>query len=230
MKTKPDVLVLHGGGGPASVARVVEALSTVANVSAPIHPGFMHTPQTVTTVAALADHYAAGLAEDTLVIGFSMGGWIGAELALRTRIRGLVLVNAVGIDVPSEPIADVASLTPLQLSALSMHDPVKFAIDPTKLAPEQLAAMQSNRAAMAVYGKAGMTDPTLAPRLVSVEVPVLVVWGESDRVSTPAYGRAFAAAFPRGRFELIAGAGHMPQLEQPSALLAAIKKFDDRLS
>ena len=42
---------------------------------------------------------------------------------------------------------------------------------------------------------------------------------------TADYGRAFAAAIPGARFELIRGAGHLPHLEQPAATFAAIDAF-----
>lgn len=44
----------------------------------------------------------------------------------------------------------------------------------------------------------------------------------ADRVVTPAYGAAYAAAFGNARFEVIPGAGHLPQIEQPEATLALI--------
>ena len=49
--------------------------------------------------------------------------------------------------------------------------------------------------------------------------------GDSDGVVRPDYGRAFAAAFPNGRFELIAACGHLPQLEQPEALERLVEQF-----
>jgi pimeloyl-ACP methyl ester carboxylesterase len=56
-----------------------------------------------------------------------------------------------------------------------------------------------------------------------MRVPVLVVWGEEDRLlgdATPA--RLAAAGVPVAR---IAGAGHMPQLEAPDAVHRAIASF-----
>ena len=83
--------------------------------------------------------------------------------------------------------------------------------------------MAGNRAALAVYGGA-MADPTLRERLASILVPALVLWGESDRIADPDYGRAFAAAIPGGRFRLLHGTGHVPQIETPQLLLAAISQ------
>lgn len=224
----PAVLVLHGGGGPLTVARFVDAMSAHARVLAPVHPGFAGTPRPdgFDSIEQIADAYVALLDElaltDVLVVGFSIGGWIANALALRagSRLRGVVLVDGAGIMVDGEPCADVFSLTPQQLSALSCHDPARFGIDPSALSEAQKAGMAANMRTLAAYGRArDMGDAGLRARLADVRVPVLVVWGESDRVVTPAYGRAVAASFPDARFELIAQCGHMPQIEQPERLL-----------
>ena len=70
-----------------------------------------------------------------------------------------------------------------------------------------------------------MHDPKLLRRLARVAVPTLVIWGESDGIATPAYGRAYAAALPNARFELVREAGHLPQIEQPAATLALVDAF-----
>ena len=224
------VLVLHGGGGPLSVAGFAEAMSRNARVFTPIHPGFNGTirPDWLDSVDKLANTYLEWIAEnelrDVLVVGFSMGGWIAASMAAQdaSRLRGVVLVNAVGIAVEGEPIADVFGMSPQEIRALSFHDPDKFRIEPT---PQQIAITAANFKTLAVYGKE-MRDSNLASRLAGVTTPALVAWGESDRIATPAYGRAFAAAFGNGRFAPIAESGHMPQIEQPARLLALVEKFD----
>ncbi|SDX55773.1 Pimeloyl-ACP methyl ester carboxylesterase [Amycolatopsis xylanica] len=226
---KPTLL-LHGGAGPQSVAGFARLLAGRARVITPTHPGFGGTerPDWLTTVAGLADVYARLLDERDLrevaVIGNSIGGWIAAELALRSpRVGNLVLVNAVGIVVDGEPIADVSQLSMDELAKLSYHDPEKFRVDPESLSPEQKLGMAANRAALAVYGNGtAMTDPTLKERLAGITQPTLVVWGESDGIVTPGYGRALAAAIPGARFQLLTGAGHVPQIEAPERLLEAI--------
>lgn len=224
------VLMLHGGGGPASIAGFAEAMSMHAQVFAPIHPGFNGTarPEALDSVDKLARTYLDWIAahdlRDVLLVGFSMGGWIAASMAAQDagRLRGVVLANAVGIEVEGETIADVFGMAPQEIRALSFHDPDKFRFEPT---PQQLAMTAANFQTLAVYGR-GMRDPQLKARLASVTIPALVAWGESDRIATPAYGRAYAAAFGHGRFASIAEAGHMPQIEQPAKLLALINEFD----
>ena len=70
-----------------------------------------------------------------------------------------------------------------------------------------------------------MTDPTLLGGSPTSTCPALVVWGEADRIADPDYGRAFAAAIPGARFELLPGTGHVPQMETPELLLEALTAF-----
>jgi len=68
-------------------------------------------------------------------------------------------------------------------------------------------------------------DATLLGRLAKVTVPTLVLWGEADRIGDPEYGRAYAAAIPSARFQLLAKTGHVPQIETPEQARAAIWDF-----
>lgn len=229
------VLVLHGGGGPATVAPLAGHLSAQFHTLMPTHPGWNGTPRLDGRdgIAALARLYLEVLAtrelRDVVVIGSSLGGWIGAEMALADRegrLSGLVLINAVGAQVEGESVRDVFELTPHELAGLSWHDPERFLASAPQMTPERVAQQQGNLAAMrALLGGPGMEDPALLPRLAGVRVPTLVLWGESDRVVTPQYGAAYAAAFANARFMVIPGAGHLPHLEQPGTTFAQIDAF-----
>jgi pimeloyl-ACP methyl ester carboxylesterase len=223
-RTQP-VLLLHGGAGPASVAGFADLMAARWNtrVLVPTHPGFDGTPRpdALDSVQALAALYTDLLDTEDLwdvtVVGNSIGGWIAAELALRhsPRVSGIALVNAVGIDVPEHPVTDVSGLTPDQLRRLSFHDPDRFPPDPSRRPGPDLAALGA-------YTRGSMADPTLRDRLAGLDLPVHVVWGESDGIAVPAYGRAFADAIPGAVFTTIPRAGHLPQIEAPEELLAAI--------
>jgi pimeloyl-ACP methyl ester carboxylesterase len=56
-------------------------------------------------------------------------------------------------------------------------------------------------------------------------VPTLVLWGDSDGIVTPSYGRAYSALIPGARFELIAKAGHHPEIEQAEAFVDHLAAF-----
>ncbi len=222
-RTRP-FLLLHGGAGPFSVAGFGDLLASRWNtrVITPTHPGFAGTPrpESLSNVGALARVYADLLDTmdlwDVTVIGNSIGGWIAAELALlgSPRLSGAVLVDAVGVDVPGHPVTDVSGLKPDELRALSFHDASRFPPNPAAPGPD-LAALRA-------YTGMAMADPTLLGRLGELELPVRVVWGESDGIAGVEYGRALAEAIPGAVFTVISGAGHMPQLETPEQLLQVI--------
>ncbi|MFJ1974687.1 alpha/beta fold hydrolase [Streptomyces sp. NPDC087903] len=233
--TGRPTLVLHGGGGPATVAGLAAHLSRTAHTITPTHPGWNGTerPDWLTGVDDLALAYlhhlhALGL-RDVLVVGSSLGGWTAAEMAVRDTagiITGLVLIDAVGVDVPGEPIRDFFALDARGIADYAWHDSDRYFQDPTLLPPEQLAAMQANMATLrALAGDPNMYDPKLLHRLRHVDVPTLLLWGESDRIVTPAYAKTYADAFPDAHLEVIPQAGHLPHIEQPEATFAALDAY-----
>ena len=233
------VLLLHGGAGPFSVAGFGELLSSSepARVITPVHPGFDGTPrpEQLTSIASLAAVYGQLLRDlglsDVCVVGNSVGGWIAAELALAEsaapdrRVSSVVLVDAAGLAIDAAPIPDFFSLTLDQVFDLSYFNPDKFRIDPAALPAERQAALAANRAALLVYAGTAMGDRTLAGRLPAIRIPTLVVWGAADRMIPVQHGQAYAGAIPGAQFRLITDAGHLPQLENPAELLAAVWEF-----
>jgi pimeloyl-ACP methyl ester carboxylesterase len=232
-------LVLHGGGGPQTVAPIVGHLAATMHVFAPTHPGWNGTirPDGIASIADLAVAYLDRLLDhgerDVVVIGSSIGGWIALEMAIRAaadeRYAGLIGavidIDGVGAVVDGEPIADFFALDARGLAEVAWHDPQRGYLDPAGFSDEQRAIQQSNGHTMSVIAGRGMSDPTLLGRLGALAVPTLVVFGESDRVVTPAYGRVVAAAIPGAEFAEVAAAGHLPQLEAPEATWAVIDAF-----
>jgi pimeloyl-ACP methyl ester carboxylesterase len=201
--TDRTALVLHGGGGPRTVAPIVGHLATAFHVLAPTHPGWDGTsrPAEIDSVAALATAYLdllrADGVQDAVLVGSSIGGWIALEMAVQAavddRYAGLVGavvdVDGVGAVVDGEPIADFFALDARGLAEVAWHDPERGYTDPAGVTDEQRAVQRSNGMTMAAVAGRAMSDPTLLARLGSVRVPTLVVTGASDRVVTPAYAR-----------------------------------------
>ena len=228
-------LLLHGGAGPQSVDGLADLLATEepARVIVPTHPGFGGTarPEGLDSMRSLARVYAGLLDELGLTgvtgVGTSIGGWIAAEIALlgSPRVSGVVLVDAAGLVVPDYPAPDFFSLTMDQVAELSYYRPDAFRLDVDHMPDAVKAMMAGNRAALALYGGPAMADPGLLDRLPDITVPVLVIWGEADRMIPVEHGQAYAKAIPGARFHVIKAAGHLPQLETPDQLLAAVQDF-----
>ncbi|UKY54475.1 alpha/beta fold hydrolase [Streptomyces inhibens] len=107
------VLVLHGGGGPATVTGIVDHFTANPRVFAPTHPGWEGTPRpdwfsgvddlAITYLDLLEDHDL----RDVLVLGSSFGGWVASEMAVRDRghrISPLVLLDAIGPEIPGHEV------------------------------------------------------------------------------------------------------------------------------
>lgn len=229
-RTQP-YLLLHGGAGPASVTAFGDLLAArdFTRVLVPTHPGFDGTlrPAGLATVRDLAALYVAALDRfdlyDVTVVGNSLGGWIAAEIALlgSPRVSGVVMIDAVGADLPRAPVADVRTLTPHELMVRSFADPSRFAPAPGAPGPSP-ELVQANLAALYTYGGETMSDPTLLDRLRGLDLPVHVIWGAADRIVTPEYGRALAGAIPNAAFTVMEDAGHLPQIEAPEQLLGVL--------
>jgi pimeloyl-ACP methyl ester carboxylesterase len=218
------VLLLHGGAGPASFTGFADQLAArfPFRVLAPVNPGFDGTPRPagLDSIRELAEVYARLLAELDLT-GVTVV-WVAAELALAApdRVARLLVIDGAGLVSADHPMADFYSLTLDQVTELSWANPEGHRIDLSALTDAQRAIFGGNRAALAAYGGPSMADPSLAARLSGITADTLVVWGEADRMVTPAYGKEYAAAIPGASFRLLPGAGHLPQLETPEAVLA----------
>ncbi|SMQ74928.1 alpha/beta fold hydrolase [Agreia sp. VKM Ac-1783] len=236
------LLLLHGGGGPQTVAPIAGHLAATMHVLAPTHPGWNGTsrPDDIASVAQLATAYLENLLErgerDVVVVGSSIGGWIALEMAIQSadeRYVGLVGavidIDGVGAVVEGEPVADFFALDARQLAEAAWHNPELGYRDPAAFTDEQRAIQQSNGQTMAAIAGRGMSDATLLERLDAITVPTLVVFGASDRIVTPAYGPAVARAIPGAEFAVVPDAGHLPHLEAPESTWAVIDPFVNRI-
>jgi pimeloyl-ACP methyl ester carboxylesterase len=231
------LLFLHPGIGIAPDAPVLDRLAARTRLIAPTHPGFggSELPAWFNAIDDLAYFYLDLLEaldlRDTIVVGVSLGGWIAAEMAVKScaRISHLVLANPVGIKVSdrqTRDIADIFALTEEQLAELAYFDPAAGKYDYKAMPEAEVRAVARNREATARYGWSPyMHDPKLKQRLHRIRVPTLVLWGTADRIVAQPYGQAYCAAIPGARFQEIERAGHFPHLEQPDEFARRIHAF-----
>jgi len=232
------ILWLHGEDGLDPAAPFLDLLAAHGRLVAPSHPGFGHSPDAnnIDTVDDLAYLYLDLLAErnlrDVIVIGSSLGGWIAAEMAVKSseRMGGLVLVAPLGIkigDRETRDIPDIFALPPDEVTRLQYRDPARAAVDHAKLSDDQLTVIARNREATALYAwEPYFHNPKLKRWLHRISVPTLLLWGADDRFVTAAYyGAAYRGAIPGARFETIDGTGHFPHIEEPRAFAERVRGF-----
>jgi pimeloyl-ACP methyl ester carboxylesterase len=231
------VLLLHGMGPVQARAPFLDLLADHVEVVAPSHPGFGHSPRPddFTSVYDLVHLYLEVLDQfphdNVALLGLSFGGWLAAEVAVICphRLDKLILVDGFGIKVSDREtpdILDVFNTSPSEVVRRSWHDPTHWAPDFDAMSDDELVVHHRNREALCLYGwHPYMYNPHLRRWLTRISVPTLVLWGASDRVVTPAYGRAYADSIPGSRFELIDRAGHHPEIEQPEAFVERVVAF-----
>jgi pimeloyl-ACP methyl ester carboxylesterase len=231
------LLFLHPEIGIDEKSPALARLAARARVLAPVHPGFgaSELPKGFDSIDDLAYFYLDFMQqlalEHVAVLGVALGGWIAAEIAIKTseRISHLVLANAVGIKVGSREerdIADIFAMTEEEFLKLAFCDPKSGHRDYKTMPEEELRSAARNREATARYGWSPfLHDPKLKARLYRIGIPTLVLWGKQDRIASEEYGRAYCAAIPGARFELIDQAGHFPHIEQPDEFADRIFTF-----
>jgi pimeloyl-ACP methyl ester carboxylesterase len=232
------VVFLHPGVGIDRCDRFLAGLQSMGRLLAPSHPGFGHSdlPVDFKTVGDLAYFYLdlfdqLGL-RDALLIGADLGGWIAAEIAVRNtkHLAQLVLIDTLGARFATDEtvieIQDIYTLAPAEVERRSFHDPSRWQRDHATVSDAALNIVVRNRESFCLFGWAPyMHNPALRRWLHRIDRPTSVLWGEHDGLVAPDYGRAFAAAIPGARFDLVKGASHFPHIEATQAVIDAIRTF-----
>jgi pimeloyl-ACP methyl ester carboxylesterase len=233
--TGSPLLFLHGAAGSTQWVPFFDKLAETHTVYAPEHPGYggSDNPPWLDNIHDLAyfyldfiDHF--GLKNLDLV-GTSLGGWLGCEIAVRhqTPLRSLTLVAPAGLRVPGLRKADIFMLSPQDTVRHLFHDEklVEQALAqvPTE---QQVDIMLKNRLTTAKVGwEPRLYDPNLHKWLHRITVPTQVVWGRQDRIISEGYGKAFTDLIPGSQLRLIEDCGHVPHIEKAGELAGIIDSF-----
>jgi pimeloyl-ACP methyl ester carboxylesterase len=241
------LLLLHDVNPISPHAPFLAGLARTRNVVAPSHPGFGASPlppdfDTMYDLTHLYRDVLDNLPEgDVAVAGFGFGGWIAAELAVagHPRLQHLILVDPVGIKIGNREDRDIAhhfNTNPADLNRMAWHDPNARpagihglgwqATISDAMTDTEMITLARNWDSLCLFAwTPHMFNPQLKHWLHRISVPTLVLWGESDRIVTPDYGRHYASLIEGAVFKTIARAGHHPELEQPTAFVAEIENF-----
>jgi pimeloyl-ACP methyl ester carboxylesterase len=236
--TGRPILLLHSEDAYESELPLIDALAKKREVIQFKMPGYGKSslPENLRTIDDISYLYLDILDQMDLkkvtILGFSVGGWLAAEMATKSceRIQKLVLTSSLGVKFGGPYVRDIEDIyyhTKEKVQAFKFHD--------TNKDPDVGMLSYNERQSMAVARHREITtkfcwepyfhNPGLKARLARISVPTLVVWGANDGMTRPKYGRAYAKQISGARFTQIPRAGHYPHVEQPGAFKRKIDAF-----
>jgi pyruvate dehydrogenase E2 component (dihydrolipoamide acetyltransferase) len=240
------IVFLHGLGGTQSTwASVLGAFAETYRIAAVDLPGHGASDKPAPDVT---DYSIPGLAgrigellekldlAPAVLVGHSLGGATALQLALdRPKVvRALALVDsaALGSEISGELLDRVESEASrdearrlLELFFENRRFVLERGID------EMFAARMAPGADDAVKAIAGNAftrhgqNVILTDRLGELEVPLLVIWGELDRVIPSRHAIAAVTAQPTAWLEIMEGVGHVPHVEAAPAFAAIVNRW-----
>lgn len=245
----PTVVLLHGLAADRNHwNRVAKRLAKDFRLYIPDLPGHGQTAPlqdpSLTQVGEIVNGFIDSIpAQRVHVVGHSLGGAHAIRLSITrmSRIASLALVNSAGVyaNNPSRlmrqmmeqegnpfHIEDIADMERL-FAQVSEIEP--FIPDDLKAGwlqghlnhqPAYQATLDAMRATSSHF-----TPEAFRANLRFIRAPVLLVWGEEDRLFPLETLQELQAALPDARTERLPGVGHMPLFEAPHMTALAIRDF-----
>jgi pimeloyl-ACP methyl ester carboxylesterase len=201
---------------------------------------------------AAVQHASAEAGDDGVIL---CGNSLGGAIALRAGeeddlpLTAIVPVAPAGLDMPRwfriierDPFVRALLATPVPLPELVVRGVVGQAYRALAFAAPRRAAaevvgsftaqLRTRDAVSAVLANGRRLLPELHDcfALEEVGVPVLLVWGDRDRMVTHEGARHILDALPDTTYALLDGVGHCPQVEAPERFLAALEEFTATLT
>lgn len=230
----PAAVVLHHSWGNPGWGPFHEALAQRFTVTVPDLPGYGQSARPAWAreprdIAILMDRFSAEISPAPVtLVGLGFGGFIAAELATMHQegLHALVLVGAAGLRPDEGEILDQMLIDYPEYVGAGFRDEAHFheifGEEPTKEIKElwDFSREMTARLSWSPY----MFHRHLPHLLPTVETPTLVVAGSAEAVIPVTCARQYAAALPNATLEVVEGAGHVVDLEEPEALADLIAK------
>lgn len=238
----PPVLLVHGLGGTANGYagtffglarrfRRVHALDLPGHGLSPLPTG--GSVRLHGQFEVLRAFCAAFLREPTLVVGNSLGGAMVIQLAneVPEHVRALALLAPAGARVEEarlrETLEALRVRTPAQARALTQRLFHRVPLG-VRLVAGLMRTVYDTPAVRALVAEIPSLAYLQPEQLSRLAVPVLLLWGESERLLASEGVEYFRAHLPaHARVEVVPGFGHVPHVEVPAAVVARLCRFAD---
>jgi pimeloyl-ACP methyl ester carboxylesterase len=164
------------------------------------------------------------------VVGFSLGGWIAAEILVKdgSRVSRLVLGAPLGLRTAERrksQVTDLFTLEPKEVDATLQVTPAAHS-NLAGLPEAVLERIARNAEAVCLFGWSPyLYNPKLHLRLHRIKAPTVLLWGEADRLAPLDYARSFVAGIEQAQLETLPGCGHRIYVDSPDLAAARIASF-----
>jgi pimeloyl-ACP methyl ester carboxylesterase len=237
----PALVLMHGlGSSSLTFSRILPALTRHASrVLAADLPGAGFSPEPARplsledTVRFLADLYTRELqGQPAVFVGNSLGGAMALVLASERPdlMRGLVLVAPAGAKMPPERFQALVRTFDMRSWRDGRDFLRRIYHRPPRLIPELLGPeMVTNFSRAAVKEYLAGDRPTNyveEERLARLSMPLLLLWGKSEKLLPYESIDYFRAHLPQhAQIEEVEGFGHVPHLDAARSLVERIGRF-----
>jgi len=232
------LVIFHSVEGSLGWRSYQQRLAQQCTVYAPSLPGFDRSqrPAWLETFTDLS-RFSLWLLQQldlqkTSLLGYGMGGWLAAEIAVMCPqiIDRLVLVDAAGIQPRNGEITDIFLHGQEGTRQLAFFDPKQVseyeALFGRKPSPEEREIrIQNQENAIRYCWKPYMYDHSLPQLLPRLKIPTLVVWGQDDRIIPVECGELYRQAIPGAQLEVLPQCGHYPHLEKTEQFVSLVREF-----
>ncbi len=180
-------------------------------------------------VAALLDHIE--MREPVVLGGLSMGGYVALAFARKypAKLRALILADtkAEADDATGKANRDKMIAFAESHTAREVIDSVMPKMVVSTAAAEQVRELASTQSTAGIANamRAMRDRPDSSDVLPQIKVPTLVIVGSDDQLTPPAVAQSLAGRIVEARLEVIPGAGHISNLENPVAFNNAVETF-----
>ncbi len=239
------IALLHGWGFNAAIwQKTAQTLANNAQVNCIDLPGHGHSPMPVGdyNIETLADRVAETLPEQGNLIGWSLGGMVAMQIALRhpQKIKKLILVASIARFVRDDDWRYAISTEILQQFSESLNNNTQQTLqrfialqimgnDESRVILRKLRElMNSNEAPHPAALQGGLKilqEVDLRNQLSKITQPTLMIFGKRDTLSRPKTARQMLPLLPNAQLEIINGAGHAPFLSHNEHFTNLIKQF-----
>jgi len=229
----PPLLLLHRSTGVLGWDTFEDQLASHFHLIHPDLPGFGESDRPdwarePRDLAILVGRLIEALdLDDVTVVGLGFGGFIAAELATMndTNLKSLILVTPAGIKPREGEIVDQMLIAHDDYVRRGLNDESSFeARFGGELHPDVKDIWEFSRIMTARITWSPYMFSRRMPHLLSeVKTPSLVVWGSSDQIIPRVAGEQYVEGLADARLEVVEGAGHIVEWDQPEALAELIR-------